>query len=219
MKASHSIISILFLVCLFNIPKTFSQGSEQEESNRTCVVAIWPSNVDKVNGIMFNFWSKILSVSDLERSKTKLPKTNGIELNLNPAGIIAGGMMVPYYFADGKYRSPLNDTIGIDVLPLFKEINGLQIALFNMSPTKMNGIEIHLTGSYYSYVNGLSVGIFGNKRKRLNGLGMSLIGNFDTEVNGVQIGLFNTTNKLKGIQIGLWNKNEKRSLPFVNWNF
>jgi hypothetical protein len=24
---------------------------------------------------------------------------------------------------------------------------------------------------------------------------------------------------LKGAQIGLWNKNQKRSLPFINWNF
>jgi hypothetical protein len=36
---------------------------------------------------------------------------------------------------------------------------------------------------------------------------------------GVQIALFNSSMNFKGIQIGLWNKNQKRSLPFINWNF
>jgi len=36
---------------------------------------------------------------------------------------------------------------------------------------------------------------------------------------GLQVGLFNRTKKLRGIQIGLININEKRILPFINWNF
>jgi len=79
------------------------------------------------------------------------------------------------------------------------------LAFLNLEPTKVNGLEIHLSGSYESVVNGLSIGIVANKRDKLNGLGIGVIGNFDTEVNGVQI--------------GLWNTNEKRSLPFINWSF
>jgi hypothetical protein len=36
---------------------------------------------------------------------------------------------------------------------------------------------------------------------------------------GLQIGLYNTSENLFGLQIGIWIVNQKRKLPFINWNF
>jgi len=38
-------------------------------------------------------------------------------------------------------------------------------------------------------------------------------------LKGLQIGLVNKSQKIKGVQIGLWNKSDKRSLPFLNFQF
>jgi hypothetical protein len=58
-----------------------------------------------------------------------------------------------------------------------------------------------------------------NKHYVSNGLTFAFIGNHDTKCKGIQIGLINSAVDLKGLQIGLWNKNQKRSMPIINWNF
>ena len=68
------------------------------------------------------------------------------------------------------------------------------------------------------YMNGLQVG-FSNNGHKIKGLQIGILGNNTHEMKGVQIGLINKSKKLKGLQIGLWNVNQKRKLPFINWNF
>lgn len=197
----------------------FAQDKSEEENVRKCIVGVWPTGVDQVNGLMFNFWPKDVSQKKLKEGTADLPTTNGLEINLNPLGPFAAGAIFFYHFIEPKTWEPVKDTMDMQVVKNFKKINGVQIAFLNIEPTVMNGIEIHMAGSYGTLVNGVSVGLIVNKRYRLNGLGVAVVGNHDAIVNGVQVGLFNTASKLKGFQFGLWNKNEKRSLPFINWNF
>jgi hypothetical protein len=67
-------------------------------------------------------------------------------------------------------------------------------------------------------VNGVSINLLWNLYKEINGVSIGFV-NQTATTRGLQIGVVNRTNKLKGIQLGLWNKNEKRALPFINWNF
>ena len=211
--------NILVIVFLFIYQWNYSQVSNDNQLERNYIVGIWPTNVTEVNGLMLNFWSKDIIPSKFKEGVIVLPTTNGIEINLNPIGPFAAVMALFHYPLDKESRKPLKDSVDYTVIPYYKKINGFQLAFLNLEPTKMNGLEVQLSGSYESVVNGISIGIVANKRDKLNGLGIGVIGNFDTEVNGVQIGLFNKANKIKGFQIGVWNTNEKRSLPFINWSF
>jgi len=211
---------IVFLIFVLSLTVQIVDAQEViEKPKRNCIVSVWPSNVERTNGIMLNFWSKEFSKEDLAKGNISFPTTNGLELNLNPIGLFVFPMVLTYFILDSKTRRPMKDSIDYQYIDLYKKINGVQIALLNSEPTIMNGIEVHLSGSYGSIANGISISLIAGKRDKLNGLGIGVIGNFDTEVNGAQIGLFNNTKKLKGIQIGLWNTNQKRSLPFINWNF
>jgi hypothetical protein len=81
-------------------------------------------------------------------------------------------------------------------------------------------------------VNGISVGTVGQIQGRVNGISFSAVSFAEVhngiqlsvfsqtyKMNGLQIGFMNNSSRTRGIQIGLWNKNEKRSLPIINWNF
>lgn len=207
------------VVFLFIYQSNYSQVSIDHKEERVCLVGIWPTDVTEVNGLMINFWSKEINLSNLKDGESALPTTNGLEINLNPMGPFAAAMALVQYPLDKESRMPLKDSIDYTIIPYYKNINGIQVAFLNLEPTTMNGLEIHLSGSYGSVVNGVSIGVVANKRDKLNGLGVGIIGNFDTEVNGLQLGIFNKAHKLRGFQIGIWNTNEKRSLPLINWNF
>jgi len=209
----------LAIALVFSFHYNYCQSPIDSQYNRSCIVGVWPSQITNVNGLMLNFWSKETTAAQLTEGKPKLPTTNGLEINLNPIGPFAAVMTMFHFPFEKEFRNPSKDSINYLNISNYKKINGIQLALLNMEPTKMNGIEFHLVGSIESVVNGLSISVLLSKKDKLNGLGIGVLGNFDTEVNGVQIGLINKTHKLKGIQIGLWNTNEKRSLPFINWNF
>ena len=183
-KISITRIVWIFSLIFFQNVTGLSQDQSQEEKKRTCIVGVWPSDVDQVNGLMFNFWSKDVNEKQLREGTIDLPTTNGIELNLNPAGPIAAGMFFFYGLLDGRYQVPLDER-DPSLFKNYRKINGVQIALLNMEPTAMNGLEIHLAGSFQSTVNGISISFVMSKRYRLNGLGIGLVGNSDTEVNGV----------------------------------
>jgi hypothetical protein len=114
--------------------------------------------------------------------------------------------------------------------------------------TYVNGIDINLIANYYAQSNGISLTGLANYlginnglqiARLLNDCGVSngvqvacfshaiyakglQIGGCNIAKNGmkgVQIGLYNRCKNCSGIQIGLWNKNDKRSLPLVNWKF
>ena len=112
-------------------------------------------------------------------------------------------------------------------------VNGISGGLFLQYLYSMNGVSFSPLGNLMEKHNGISLSILGNEAYIANGLFIGL-GNLAVDFNGIeigvintvvghgvgiQIGLFNEAKDFKGIQLGLWNKNEKRSLPFVNWNF
>jgi len=99
--------------------------------------------------------------------------------------------------------------------------NGIQLGLYGSTSFKMNGIQIGGNMNYAHTLNGVQISGF-NDAKYLKGLQVGIWNNNDNyseELHGVQIGFLNKTKKLRGIQLGLWNVNEKRSLPFINWQF
>lgn len=115
-------------------------------------------------------------------------------------------------------------------------INGLSACFFGQYVYRINGVGVSIVGNFVEKHNGLLVsgGYFGNQTFKFNGVAISFIGNESFDMNGlqiatqnyilnkgtgVQIGLYNQAKNFRGIQIGLWNKNDKRSLPIINWQF
>lgn len=118
-----------------------------------------------------------------------------------------------------------------------KNVNGISFAGMSNSSYKNNGVQLSFFNSVSFYSHGLVVGGFQTSVYKGRGMHAAFLYNeykyFDgfmisgangiftkpEEFRGVQVGLVNRTKKLRGIQIGLWNVNEKRSMPFINWNF
>jgi hypothetical protein len=109
-------------------------------------------------------------------------------------GIAIGGL--------GQYSYANNGIITSLVMTVVKRQNGLQLSLFNEGNV-MNGIQIGLSNSLV-YSNGIQMGVLNNSFRR---------------TRGIQIGIFNNSKDLNGLQIGVWNVNNKRKMPFINWNF
>jgi hypothetical protein len=99
--------------------------------------------------------------------------------------------------------------------------NGIQIAGAGTRATYSNGIIVSALNTEVHRGRGVQIGGF-NQYVDFRGLQVGVFNDVETKAEdfrGVQIGIFNNAKKLKGIQIGLINRNEKRILPFINWNF
>ena len=114
-------------------------------------------------------------------------------------------------------------THGVSITGFMNNINisnGISLAGLSNTIDKANGIVIAFGGNGVEKANGIFIGgPWGNYAEQLNGIQIGFLNKTSSKSFGLQIGLENVANKLKGIQIGLWNKNEKRSLPFINWDF
>ena len=172
------------------------------------VFSFSPSKAKKVNGIDLNYWY------DENHEK----QTNGLELGLNPLGVFFPFLTAIHSIPPFIHNPPKEDLSNLSWYK-FDKVNGIRFGIAFLDPAIINGLELNVTGGFDTQVNGLSITPIINKHLKINGLGFALLGNFDTQVRGLQIGLFNKCNSLRGLQFGLWNKNEKRSLPFINWNF
>lgn len=210
-----STVTTLLIFCALS---TFSQNGPTVVSDSTGIdkkYVIWvsPSRATHVYGLMFNFWPR----PEGEKS-TKYPKIYGAEINLVPLGLFFPFILAVHALARETHQPPSENT---DSLPRksFKKIYGLQIGLTNMEPSIIHGLDINASGSFDSKTNGVTISAIMNKHHVVNGLTMALIGNHDTKCNGVQVGLINSCKQLRGFQFGLWNKNQKRSLPLINWCF
>jgi hypothetical protein len=99
-------------------------------------------------------------------------------------------------------------------------INGLSLSLLGHGGnTSVNGISLNGISSILYDCNGVVASFGGNFIGSFNGLMIAGIRNNAAVGKGLQISLFNSCSKLKGFQIGLINKNQKRTLPFINWCF
>lgn len=117
------------------------------------------------------------------------------------------------------YGNKNSDSLNLqDVFPKKAIHNGLIISPLGTFTDQVNGISFSLWMSMGKKINGLSFNLLWNLYEQINGITIGFV-NHTALTKGLQIGLVNKTIKLKGFQFGLWNKNEKRSLPFINWNF
>ncbi len=203
---------IFFVLSALNSQSQNNVALTNDSNNIDKKYVIWysPSHATHVYGLMVNFFFK-----EGVWYQNTYPTTYGVELNLNPIGIVAP-LMILLASTDSAFNSPplLTDTVNFSS---FKQINGLQIALLNMDVTVINGLNINAFASRETATNGLTFSLLSNKEYFTNGLTLALLGNHNTRCYGVQIGLVNSCRKLRGVQLGLWNKNQKRSLPIINW--
>ncbi len=99
--------------------------------------------------------------------------------------------------------------------------NGIQIAGGSTGSIFSNGIIVSYINASVHTGNGIQISSF-NDYVNFTGLQVGLVNDIDgisENFSGLQIGLYNCAKKLKGVQLGLINKNEKRTLPLINWNF
>ncbi|WP_109438727.1 LA_2272 family surface repeat-containing protein [Aquimarina sp. AU119] len=173
----------------------------------------------------------------LNENNTTLTRSYGVRLE-------APGLGVFYFMAPSTLISG-----GADMKSLTDHVYGINISGGSIGDIAVDGISGALMGQYLQRVNGIAFAGIGNSIEEQRGISLSIYGNEmyegfgisasvlgnqtyyytgvqigainDIEVKGVglQIGLFNKSTNHRGIQIGLWNKNEKRSLPFINWQF
>ncbi|MGY6647324.1 LA_2272 family surface repeat-containing protein [Wenyingzhuangia sp. IMCC45574] len=115
------------------------------------------------------------------------------------------------------------DSHGISITGLMhqsRKNNGISIAGITNSIERANGIVAAFGGNGIYEGNGIMIsGPWGNHTKIFNGIQIGFDNHILQKGNGIQIGIYNEAKNFKGIQLGLWNKNQKRSLPIINWNF
>lgn len=160
---------------------------------------------------MFNVFPVLI-----DEDTKKWPIINGVEIEISPISIF-----IPFLFVIYSIDPEVHKLISDFIVPVdksdFKVINGLHVGLGDIEQKWVNGVDISASGSVNSYVNGASISLVMNKHYKINGVSFAVIGNHDLENNGIQIDLINSSKKLFGFQFGLWHKNQKRSLPIINW--
>jgi hypothetical protein len=138
--------------------------------------------------------------------------TYGLRLEVPGAGILVG--LIP--------ESPLAETdSAFRVLkqePVSEKVYGFSVsALGTVCNCIVNGISVGGIGQIQYKVNGISFSPISFAQVH-NGLQLGAF-NYTYKMNGIQIGFVNTSMRTRGIQIGIINRNEKRTLPLINWNF
>lgn len=187
-------------------------------------------DTEEINGISFGVGSFITKDSDVNGIKFDFP---GLGIFL-PGGI-GGDPFNPSHLKNDSLTLQLylNKKQSVEKDELITT-NGIFLSLTGDKEAKVNGLSLNPIGGITEVSNGLNVNGFMGfvtinnglctsllylSSGTSNGVSISLLYNSTIELNGIQIGLFNTSFKTRGVQFGLWNKNEKRSLPFINWNW
>lgn len=190
------------LTLLFIVPFLTAQSQK-----RKMYFPIW--SFQQGNSIIYGISLGLWDFSNTPKNTS----TNGLRISL-----IGEGIFVPL-----SPESPIarNDSI-FNVRKkqsITEYINGINISGSGIAGDyKINGISLGLIGQIAYKVNGFSAAAM-NFTEIHNGIQVGLFVNDCYKMNGIQIALFNNAHKTRGIQIGLWNVNEKRKLPFLNWNF
>jgi hypothetical protein len=171
-------------------------------------VAIFPSfneELDEVTGFALEFFAAGADQGDTLKEK-------GFILELFPLGLFG-----PFF---GSFLGKDSTVFSMEPDPTTLTVNGFYVSAGGcLTEAEIKGFYI---GGVMTIVNSLSgfamTGVH-TRAYTFKGLCISALRNQAKIGRGVQIALFNSSMNFKGIQIGLWNKNQKRSLPFINWNF
>lgn len=175
-------------------------------------------NAVKVNGINFEFLGlgllgPLMPMSPIRADSSTLKNKfllDTIAIEINGINISPSGSLCDCNI-NGLNLNGMTSTANIT--------NGLSITLFGNFAQIANGTQIAMIGNDTAFMNGVQFSFFTNSSQtRSNGVQISLINSAVTH-KGIQIGGINKAEHLKGIQFGLWNKNQKRSLPIINWSF
>lgn len=153
-----------------------------------------------------------VSAGFFSRHDSSNTNTYGLKLEAPGFGLLVG--LIP--------QSPLAETDSafreVEKRPRSEKIYGLSLsALGTVCDCNVNGISVGTVGQVQYKVNGISFSAISFAQVH-NGLQLGVF-NYTYKMNGIQIGFINTSMRTRGIQIGFWNKNERRSLPLINWNF
>ncbi len=195
---------ILYLFLIINF---FSYSQIKQAPHQIIGFGATPSNIKTINGLNFNYF--------FNENKTA-HKTNGVELN--NLWMIIGVPIILGELPGSDFIEPPVEKFSLLDIKRFNIVNGLNIGFFDPDDNITNGIELNFVINS-GIINGIAITPFVGNHYNANGISISGLGNYDSRARGIQIGLFNKCNDLKGLQIGLWNKNQKRSLPIINWNF
>jgi hypothetical protein len=203
-------ILLIALVLLFSYP---SVGQ-----SKIFPIGFTPALNKTINGIGIG-----LTLNSFKK-KPNFSKINGLSIEL------IGLAPISPFLSKRHWDILRLDTTGIQkgnpesILKAYEKavytINGISFSTFgvNAADLHINGFNLALAGTATGKVNGASIAIIFNTSAIVNGVSAGFI-NEVQKIRGVQIGVINNTCNLNGIQIGLWNINQKRKLPFINWNF
>lgn len=203
---------VLLIAGLLLINFCRAQDSLQVKTSKTKIFGFSPSKkVKNVDGILVKYF-------DQEDDNFKLKKVNGLGMGLNFIGIFAPALLL-VNVTEAKHWNLISE--GTMEKNKMNKINGMQLALINMEPTITNGLEINVSSNIGSHAvtNGLAVSPFFNIHDEMKGCSVAPLANISKKCRGVQIGIYNKCDNFRGVQLGWWNENEKRKLPFINWNF
>ncbi|NQY29924.1 MAG: hypothetical protein HRT69_10670 [Flavobacteriaceae bacterium] len=180
-----------------------SNYSDNMGGNRTFGIRIEPTPISLLE---FMFGRPLLSRTE--------------EIYDSKLGLPANQQVYGFNFSTGTSEDI--DLYGVSVIGLsqyYHRANGLMLAGVNQIE-KANGLIVGVGGNGVYRGNGVMLAsVWGNEANYFNGVQVSAFNAILKKGTGVQIGLWNSAKNFRGIQIGFWNKNDKRSLPIINWNF
>lgn len=195
--------------------------------------------VKSVNGI-------VIGVGHFESKDSIIQNINGLNIDVNPLGVLAVLFVDPSRGMDlgrkinhnglhlslsGYHGNANLNGLGISLYHFGNTTNGICLNAFYHNSDKTNGIFVTGLGMISETANGIFISGIGNDIEFLKGIsigatnssfelkGLQIGGyNLVKGINkGIQIGLFNHSKAEKGLQLGLWNVSNKRSLPLLNW--
>ena len=207
---------IFLIIILCTVISSFSQSDtikiDAKKKNRF-VAWLIPSVAPNIYGIAIG---PIGSEAFCNKPYTRF--SHGLNLQLIGEGFFQTFYITKIKFED--YDLSNNSEAGVfnDTLPKRAIHNGILLSPFGTFTDQVNGISFSLWMSMGKKINGLSVNLLWNRYEEINGITIGLV-NHAVANKGIQIGFVNKAKITRGFQFGIWNKNERRSLPLINWNF
>jgi hypothetical protein len=208
-------ITLILLFILFSKFCSFSQSNNDIENSKAknrYVFGFIPSQAKNIFGIAFG---PVGSEAICNRPYTKY--SHGLNIQIPGQGFFQTFYINKVKF-DDWFTAGLSDSLSQAEPPERAVHNGFLLSPLGTFTDRVNGVSFSFWMSRGRKVNGISFNLLWNWYEQINGIAAGMV-NHTAQTNGLQIGLVNKSAKLNGFQLGIWNKNEKRSLPFINWNF
>ncbi len=162
----------------------------------------------KKNAVILGVSGGLWAGMDSARKTT----TIGLRVEAPGTGLLAAFVpSSPVSLTDSAFQEFKKSTVS-------ERVYGLNVSLMGTTCNcTVVGVSVGTIAQILGRMNGISFGAISFAEVH-NGLQLSVFSQ-TYKMNGIQIGFMNNSSRTRGIQIGIWNKNEKRSLPIINWNF